>query len=361
MGFIYNFGLSQEDERTEARALALGPNDRVLSIASAGEMALSLVSMGAAKVIAVDIDPAQLHLARLKLAAACTLKRSEAIRFLGYRPASPAERSRWLDAVLATMPPDAREFWAPHRAALGQGVIWAGRFEQYMLKVTRIAVPLLGRRRVEGIFECATLTEQEAYFDARLDLRALRLLLRVVFNRKVYAKRGMDPRSLQYRTSADEPLGVQFFRQFRDALTRTPVRDNWLMQLIVLGKTLSDDTVPAYLSAAGVEVLKANRDRIEFRLADVIDYLEECPVGTFDKAHLSNLPDWMNQDQFETTLTLVDAKIARPGRIVWRYLHRDRPVPAALRETLVVDEALGAELQRDDRFPFYGVRPAHLP
>lgn len=70
MGFIYNFGLSQEDERTEARALALGPNDRVLSIASAGEMALSLVSMGAAKVIAVDIDPAQLHLARLKLAAA---------------------------------------------------------------------------------------------------------------------------------------------------------------------------------------------------------------------------------------------------------------------------------------------------
>jgi hypothetical protein len=43
----------------------------------------------------------------------------------------------------------------------------------------------------------------------------------VAFNRKVYASRGMDPRSLQHRTSQDEPLGVQFYRQFRNALTRT--------------------------------------------------------------------------------------------------------------------------------------------
>ena len=56
----------------------------------------------------------------------------------------------------------------------------------------------------------------------------------MAFNRKVYASRGMDPRSLQYRTSQDEPLGVQFYRQFRNALTRTPAQENYLMQLILL-------------------------------------------------------------------------------------------------------------------------------
>ena len=35
---LYNFGISQEDEATEASALQLSAGDRVLSIASAGEM-----------------------------------------------------------------------------------------------------------------------------------------------------------------------------------------------------------------------------------------------------------------------------------------------------------------------------------
>ena len=87
--------LSQEDERSETLALDLRPADRVLSIVSAGEMPLSLLSMGVAQVLAVDINPAQLHLARLKLAAACTLERSDAIRFLGYRDGVPDQRHDW--------------------------------------------------------------------------------------------------------------------------------------------------------------------------------------------------------------------------------------------------------------------------
>jgi hypothetical protein len=37
MSYLYNFGLSQEDERSEARALDLRPADRVLSGATTGE------------------------------------------------------------------------------------------------------------------------------------------------------------------------------------------------------------------------------------------------------------------------------------------------------------------------------------
>ena len=87
----------------------------------------------------------------------------------------------------------------------------------------------------------------------------------MAFNRKVYASRGMDLRSLQYRTSQDEPLGVQFYRQFRNALTRTPARENYLMQLILLGSTRSDECVPAYLTASGYETVRRDRDRIEIR------------------------------------------------------------------------------------------------
>jgi hypothetical protein len=43
---------------------------------------------------------------------------------------------------------------------------------------------------------------------------------------------------------------------------------------------------------------------------------------------------------------------------VWRYLHRDRPVPGSLEGSLMLDRELGSELELADRFPFYGIRPA---
>jgi hypothetical protein len=66
------FGLSQNDEFTESRALDL-PGGSVLSITSAGDMALSLRALGAERVTAVDIEPSQNHLARLKQATVVAL------------------------------------------------------------------------------------------------------------------------------------------------------------------------------------------------------------------------------------------------------------------------------------------------
>ena len=156
MTHLYNFGLSQEDERSEAAALALGAHggrDRVLSIASAGDMPLSLLALGAESVIAVDVDPRQLHLSRLKVAAVRRLDREEAIRFLGFMPASRQSRRRWLREVLPALPPDARLFWEWHEEDAAGGAIWAGRYERYISWLMRLVKPLFGFRPFEPLFE----------------------------------------------------------------------------------------------------------------------------------------------------------------------------------------------------------------
>ncbi|MAA79122.1 MAG: S-adenosylmethionine--diacylglycerol 3-amino-3-carboxypropyl transferase, partial [Deltaproteobacteria bacterium] len=51
-----------EDEDTLKEALQIKPNDRVLSIGSAGCNALALLMAGADKVVAVDLNPAQIAL-----------------------------------------------------------------------------------------------------------------------------------------------------------------------------------------------------------------------------------------------------------------------------------------------------------
>ena len=64
------FTRAWEDDRIDLAALAIQPAERVLAIAASGDIPLALAAEGAAEVIAVDLNPAQLHLSALKIAAA---------------------------------------------------------------------------------------------------------------------------------------------------------------------------------------------------------------------------------------------------------------------------------------------------
>ena len=62
-----------EDHEVDRRAIAIERGDDVLVIASAGDTALDAVAWGAGTVVAVDSNPAQLHLLALKVAAVSSL------------------------------------------------------------------------------------------------------------------------------------------------------------------------------------------------------------------------------------------------------------------------------------------------
>lgn len=354
MTFLYNFGLSQEDERTECAALDLSSHDRVLSIASAGDMPLSLLALGANTVDAVDVDPAQIHLARLKLAAVRSLDRGDAVAFLGFVPAPAHQRMVWLHHLLPALPEPSRRFWLRNKQPVQSGAILAGRYEQYVARIVRFALPILGRKGFDALFACTSLEQQQEVFRSHFDRRRMRLLFDVAFHPKVFSSRGMDPRSLQHR-DAQVPLGQQYFQHFRALCTATPAWQNHLLQLTLLGRVRDVDVVPAYLSEDGVRVVRERADHLRFVQSDLVSYLESLEPGGFDKAHLSNLPDWLDQDSFDRVMHLLANKAAENARFVWRYIHVSRPIPVALRPRIVVDAERGRALRETDRFPFYAV------
>ncbi len=77
-----------EDHEVDRRALAVSPGARVVVIAGAGDRALDAVAWGAGEVTAVDLNPAQLRLAALKVAAAGMLESTDLIAMfsVGRRP-----------------------------------------------------------------------------------------------------------------------------------------------------------------------------------------------------------------------------------------------------------------------------------
>lgn len=356
---LYGFGMAQEDERTEAAALGIGESSggRLLSIGSGGEVPLSLLALGAASVTAVDVDPHQLHLVRLKLVAATRLEREAAIAFLGYLPARPHDRRRWYRELCEALPEAGRRFWDAAPAAIEHGVVWAGRYERYVRLLVRLGGVVLSRRHFERLVACRTITEQRAVFDAAFNRPLLRAVFRLAFHPKVYGRRGIDARALAHRDPT-RSLGDQFFRHLEALCTATLAADNYLLQTHVLGRVISADAVPAYLTRAGNARLRRVADGLELVDSDLLQYLRRSPPCRFDRAHLSNLTDWLPAPAFAEVLALLADRLAPPARLVWRFLHVDRPVPEALAARVVVDRARGEELRARDRFPFYGIVPA---
>lgn len=87
--FLYDFGFSQDDSRIEFEVLKPSPGDRILAIASAGEVPLELQvnSDRSVSIDACDISKPQIYLSNLKLQSAIHFNTTEAAQFLGYFPA----------------------------------------------------------------------------------------------------------------------------------------------------------------------------------------------------------------------------------------------------------------------------------
>src|SRR5687768_7151836 len=82
-----------EDADILLAALEVQPTDTVVSISSAGDNALALLGAGAARVVALDLNPAQLACLELRVSAYRTLSHAELLVLIGSRPGSAQDRT----------------------------------------------------------------------------------------------------------------------------------------------------------------------------------------------------------------------------------------------------------------------------
>ena len=80
-----------EDADILVEALRPQRGEIVVSIGSAGDNCLALLAEGPARVIAVDLNPAQLACIRLRKAALAALSHEEYLQLMGSRPSSRRE------------------------------------------------------------------------------------------------------------------------------------------------------------------------------------------------------------------------------------------------------------------------------
>ncbi len=356
--FLYDFGISQDDPATELKTLHLSKDDRVLCVASGGEIPLELLvnSEESVKIDAVDISELQLYLSNLKLKATMELEGTEAAGFLGYLPADQPDRRYWFDRIKRLLPEEEVQFWTENDRIFEKGPIQYGRYETYIAHFAPIGRWLLGgREKVMGMFDCTNVEQQTAYFDDELKTRRLKVLFKVMFNRRLYSNRGVSEHGLLHMDKRQ--TGVRFFHKFREFCTNTPARENWYLQFMLFNRVLFEDALPDYLQTKGRQRVIAESSRLRFIKQTYTDRLKESPPGYYNKFAFSNISDWLTGNDIMYLMDLVARKAGLNANGLIRYIHSSGINPQALNKRIKLDPDIGERLLQVDRFPFYNLIP----
>ncbi|HEY4223321.1 MAG TPA: DUF3419 family protein [Myxococcota bacterium] len=337
-----------EDAGILQEALQVGPDDDVLSIASAGDNSFALAIAGAKSVTAIDLSFPQLAVTELKLVAT-SLDYHEFTALLG---AAPERNRRGLyQKIRADLSVGARDYWDAHGDTLDAGLIHAGRFERYLaLFRTRLLPFIHSRRTVDAFCALASVEEQRAFFRERWDNWRFRGLVRLFFSRPVMARLG---RSREHFAQVQGEVSAQFLARAQHAFTEISIANNPYLQLMLRGRFLDLERAHAYLTRAGHAKLREVRPRIRIVLAELEKHLPAAKAGAYSAFNYSNLFEYMPASSHETLLKLSVAA-ARPGaRIAYWNLLVPRSRPASMADVLERKDT-SSLLARDRAFVYGG-------
>lgn len=343
-----------EDADLLLRALAPTPQQRLFSIASAGDNTLALLAHGPERVVAVDLSVAQIAALELRVAAYRCLDYPAAMHLLGVEhqqfTGQPLEKR--LDLYAQCRPnlsAPSQSFWDAHADDLQAGMIAQGRFERYLRIFSHRILPLIHSAGVrKSLLQPRSLVERCKFYTTVWDTWRWRLLFRLFFSRLVMGRLGRDPAFFRY---AQGDISTSVLNRTRDALTlHDPLRNPYL-QWIILGHHGS--ALPFALRPQNFQAIRRHLNRLEWHTLALEDYLAEQSSARFDGFNLSNIFEYMSLSAYHAALEQI-LSAARPGaRLVYWNLLAPRRRPPEFANRLLPLDNLASTLHRQDHAFFY--------
>jgi S-adenosylmethionine-diacylglycerol 3-amino-3-carboxypropyl transferase len=336
-----------EDADILLEALDVQPGDVCLSIASAGDNALALLTRQPSHVIALDLSAAQLACVELRVAAYRTLEHPELLELIG---STPSRRRRELFGRCRPLLGDAaRAFWDKQPADVAAGIGGAGKFERYFGLFRRYVLPLVHRRpEIEALLRGGSLAERRTFYRRRWDTLRWRLLFRVFFSRFVMGRMGRDPSFFAY---VEGNVATRILERAKHAVTELNPADNPYLAWIMTGRHVG--ALPLALRPEHFNTIRANLDRLECRCQSMEDFLASREPRSVDRFNLSDIFEYMSPENYQRLLEQIVAGARPGGRLAYWNMLVPRSRPAALADRLQPLTELAARLHLQDKAFFY--------
>jgi S-adenosylmethionine-diacylglycerol 3-amino-3-carboxypropyl transferase len=336
-----------EDADVLLEALDIQRDDVCLSIASAGDNALSMLSRGPARVIALDLSEAQLACVNLRVAAYRELAHAELLELIGSRPS--ARRPALYQRCRSSLDAAGRAFWDANETLLASGIGAAGKFERYFRVFRRFVMPLIhSRKTVDRLLRGGSEQERENFYARSWNTLRWRLLFRIFFSRGVMGSLGRDPEFFRY---VEGSVSDRILARTRHALTKLDPAANPYLQWILTGTHTT--ALPHALREENFEAIRANLGNLETRCESVEDFASRDDGVVVTKFNLSDMFEYMSPESYERILRMLVRKSAVSGRFAYWNMLASRHRPESMAAMFRPLDELSSKLHHADKAFFY--------
>ena len=336
-----------EDADVLVEGLAARPGDVHLSIASAGDNALALLTTRPSRVLAVDMNPAQLSCLALRIAAYKVLSHGELLELMGSRPST--RRVELYDRCRKALAATDAAFWDAQRSDIARGIGALGKFENYFTLFRSRVLPLVHRRgTVLSLLQHRPADERRRFYDERWDTMRWRLLFRLFFSRTVMGRLGRDPEFFRY---VDTDVAGSILGRTTHALRELDPAANPYVHWILTGT--HGVALPLALRPEHFDTIRDHLDRIEPHLLSVEELLGRTADSSLDRFNFSDLFEYVSVEHYHRMLDAI-LRCSRSGaRLAYWNMLAPRRRPDALAPRLRSLDADADRLHLQDKAFFY--------
>jgi len=344
---IIRYASCWEDADVLIKALDVKEGGAYLSIASAGDNSLSLLSKSPSLVLAIDINPVQLACVEIRKAAFKNLSYEEVLEFLGVN--ETVDRGSLYQRLRGDLSLEAQSFWDKHPAFIEKGIIHTGKFENYFRLFRERILPLIhNHKEVESLLSFHNPNERTVFYNEKWNTFRWKLLFKIFFSRKMMGKLGRDPEFFKY---VETDVASRIFKRAEYALTVLPADTNPYLEYILTGNF--KNSLPFYLRRENFNAIRDNLDKLVIFKGNLRQACQRNPEMKFDGFNLSDIFEYMSHDQYKEEMTQI-LEFSKPGaRFVYWNMLAERKNAQGMDKKIKSLDSEANELFKHDKAFFY--------
>jgi len=296
--------------------------DRVLTVASAADIALSCLHKNPDKVVAIDTNSDQLNLGRLKTACYEQLSYEDCQAMLG---SFSVENDRAGELIQELeLNPEVKTWVSKQGLFDEQSLLESGRFERYLRTFVDWLLPLaISSKTIEAFLAADSLADQRSIYNQRIDAWRYRVLFRFFFGRMVMRSFGRHPDLLKH---VKDDLASVFYKRMEHAWCEVSIHENYFFRFILQGAFNRELALPIWAQPECYEQIRTRTSRLAFGEGSITSYLSKTQE-TFDAINLSDVSDALTKPEAEQLFDTCRNRIRSNGRLlVWNNMVDRKPV-----------------------------------
>lgn len=336
-----------EDHIVLENALNIQPEDNIISITSAGCNVLSMLLKNPNSITAIDLNPAQTALFKLKIAGIKYLEHDSYLKLLGHIPSQIAwEIYQELEPCLDG---DTQDYFNQRRQYFGSGLCHCGKLETYFQNfASKINNKTIKKSDLLSLLNLETIEQQREQL-TKLFTPEFEEVFLAYFDQSNQSQHGRDIE--KYKHVKSENISSSLLNKFKACANELLFKDNFYTQYFLTGNYIDINHSYPYLQKENFEKLKELIHKIKIVTDEVEKHMSKCPKGTYTKANLSDIFEYMSKNDSDLLMQQIASQMNPGSRIAYWNLYVDRNSEVV--NKLKRMDQLSQNLKTIDRVWFY--------